>query len=72
MLLKVVFVKFKISNKFEQNIDETHSKQPKIHRKIQNPHQAMDFQNLKKKIHELKVCDFQKENHTLWYGFKKP
>jgi hypothetical protein len=39
MLLKVVFdktafVKFKISNNFKQNLDETHSKQPKIHRKI--------------------------------------
>ncbi len=39
VLLKVVFdktllVKFKISNYFKQNIDETHSKQPKIHRKI--------------------------------------
>ncbi len=39
MLLKVVFdktafVKFKISNNFKQNIDETRSKQPKIHRKI--------------------------------------
>jgi hypothetical protein len=36
MLLKVVFyktafLKFKISNHFKQNIDETHSKQPKIH-----------------------------------------
>jgi hypothetical protein len=35
MLLKVVFdkkalVKFKISNYFKQNIDETHSKLPKI------------------------------------------
>ncbi len=39
MLLKVVFdktvfVKFKISNKFKQNIDETHSKQPKLPMKI--------------------------------------
>jgi hypothetical protein len=39
MLLKVVFdktalVKFKINNNFKQNIDETYSKQPKIHRKI--------------------------------------
>jgi hypothetical protein len=39
ILLKVVFdktgfVKFKISNDFKQNIDETHSKQPKIYRKI--------------------------------------
>jgi hypothetical protein len=36
MLLKVVFdkavfVKFKIVNNFKQNIDETYSKQPKIH-----------------------------------------
>jgi hypothetical protein len=39
MLLKVVsdktaFVKFKIGNNFKQNIDETDSKHPKIHRKI--------------------------------------
>jgi hypothetical protein len=31
---KTAFVKFKISNNCKQNIDETHSKQPKIHRKI--------------------------------------
>ncbi len=37
----------------------------------------MDFKNLKKKIQEPKVsrllpnvCDLQKENHTLWYGYK--
>ncbi len=39
MLLKVIFdeeafVKFEIRNNFKQNIDETHSKQPKIYRKI--------------------------------------
>ncbi len=39
MLPKVVFdqrafVKFKISNNFKQNIDETDLKQPKIQRKI--------------------------------------
>jgi hypothetical protein len=39
MRLKVVFnktayVKSKISNNFKQNINETDSKQPKIHRKI--------------------------------------
>jgi hypothetical protein len=38
MLLKVAFdktafVKFNINNNMKQNIDETHSKQPKIHRK---------------------------------------
>jgi hypothetical protein len=31
---KTAFVKFKISNKFERNIDETDLKQPKIRRKI--------------------------------------
>ncbi len=31
---KTAFVKFKISNNFKQNIDETDLKQPKIHRKI--------------------------------------
>jgi hypothetical protein len=72
MLQKVVFaltdfVKFKIGNNFKQNIGETDSKQPKIHRKIHtNP---MDFKNLKKKIREPKVsrllrnlCDFRKKN----------
>ncbi len=39
MLPKLVFkitafVKFKISNNFKQNIDETDSKQAKIHKKI--------------------------------------
>ena len=71
---ETVFVKIKISNNFKQNIDETHSKQPKIY---ENPHQPMDFKNLKKKIRELRVstllpnvCDFQKENHTLGNDFK--
>jgi hypothetical protein len=39
--------------------------------------QPMDFKNLKKKIREPKVskllpnvCEFQKENHTLGYGYK--
>jgi|LakMenEpi03Aug12_release.lakeMendotaPanAssembly.Ray.scaffolds.fasta_scaffold738916_1 hypothetical protein len=78
MLLTVVFdkklVKFKIRNIIKQNTDETHLKQPKIHWKV---HSNMDFKNLKEKIHELtvsrllrNVCDFQKENHTLGYGFK--
>jgi hypothetical protein len=31
---KTAFVKFKISNNFKQNIDETLPKQPKIQRKI--------------------------------------
>jgi hypothetical protein len=83
MLLEVVFdktafVKFKINNNLKQNIDGTHSKQPKIHRKIYT-YQPMDFKTLKKKIHGSKVsrllsnvCDFQRENHTLRYGLKVP
>jgi hypothetical protein len=31
---KTVLVKFKINNNFKQNIEETHSKQPEIHRKF--------------------------------------
>ncbi len=80
MLLKVFFhktwfVKFKISNNLKQNIDETHSKQPKIYRKIHTS--LWVSKNLKKKIHEPEVsrllpnvCDFQKENRTVRYGFK--
>ncbi len=39
MLLKVIldktaFVKFNVSNNYKQNVDETHSKQPKIHKEI--------------------------------------
>jgi hypothetical protein len=78
MLLKVnfdetAFAKFKISNNFKQNIDDTQSEQPKIQRKIL----PLDFKSLEKKICEPKVsrllpnvCDFRKENHTLGYGFK--
>jgi hypothetical protein len=47
----------------------------KMHRK--NAYQPMDFKNLNKKIPKPKVlrlfaniCDFQKEIHTLGYGFK--
>jgi hypothetical protein len=45
---------------------------------IQNNQKSKGFKNLKKKIHEPKVsrllpnvCNFQKENHILWYGLKK-
>jgi hypothetical protein len=77
MFLKVVFdktafVKFKIGNNFKQNIDETHSKQPKIHRKIHTS--LWIFTNLKKKICEPKasrllpnLCDFQEKSYPrLW------
>ncbi len=75
MLLKVifdktVFIKFKISNNFKQNIDEAHSKQPKVYRKIYS--NLSTFKILRKKIPEPKVSrlfpkvsDFRKENHTL-------
>ena len=33
---KTAFVKYKISNNFKQKIDETNSKQKRIHRKIPN------------------------------------
>jgi hypothetical protein len=47
---KTAFVKFKISNNFKQNIDETHSKTTKNLQ--ENPYQPMEFKNLKKKICE--------------------
>jgi hypothetical protein len=54
---------------FKQNIDETQSKQPKIHMKI---HTSLWILKISRKICEPKVlrllpnvCDFQKENHTL-------
>ncbi len=31
---KTTFLKFKISNNFQKNVDETHSKQPRGHGKI--------------------------------------
>jgi hypothetical protein len=67
---KTVFVKFKISNYFKQNIDETHSKQPKFI-------PTYGFLKSQEKNREPKVsrllpnvCDFQKENYTQGYGFK--
>jgi hypothetical protein len=74
MLLKVAFVKFKISNNFKRNIDETHSKQPKIHRKTHTSLWILKITRKKFANQVLRllpnVCDFQKENHTLGYGFK--
>jgi hypothetical protein len=70
MVLKVVFdktafVKFKISNTFKKNTDVTHSKQPRICRKI---HTSLWICKSEEKICELKVlrllsnvCDFQKK-----------
>ncbi len=62
---KTAFFKFKISDNFKQNIDETDLKQPKIHRKIHTS-PPMNFKNRKKKIREPKgsrllqnLCDFQ-------------
>ncbi len=59
MLLKVVFdktalVKFKINNNFKQNIDETYSKQPKIHRKIHTSQRI------------FKICRKKSKNQQSW------
>jgi hypothetical protein len=71
-----VFLKFKISNNFKQTIDEKHSKQPNI-QSVGKSIPAYGFKNLKKKISEPKVsrllpnvCNFQKENNIIGYGFK--
>jgi hypothetical protein len=67
----VVFVKFKICNtiSFKQNIDETHSKQPKSQR-----NQPIDFYNFQKnpknKSQMQNVFLFEKEKHTLGCGFR--
>jgi hypothetical protein len=61
MLLKVVFdktlfVKFKISNNFKQNVNKTHLKQPKIQRKI---HTSLGiFKISRKKSANQKSRDF--------------
>jgi hypothetical protein len=52
----------------KQNLDETHSKQPKIHR---NPYQPMDFKNLKKKFRDPKVSRLMKYKCFL-AGYQKP
>jgi hypothetical protein len=81
MPLNIVFdeaaiAQFRISNNFKQNIDETHSKQPKIHRKI---HTSLWILEISKKICKPKVLrlspsvsDFQKENHTDLKIYRKP
>jgi hypothetical protein len=51
---KTAFVKFKISNNFKQNIDETHSKQPKTHRKI---HTGLWILKSQEKIRQPKVSE---------------
>jgi hypothetical protein len=61
-----VFVKFKISINSKENMDETDSKQPKIHRKIK----PMDFKNLKKKIRLAKVSRLLVREKSA-YGFLK-
>jgi hypothetical protein len=72
MLLKVIFdktafVKFMISN----NLNKT------LMKHIQNNQSSIGksipaYGFLKPKVSRLLpiVCDFRKENYTLWYGFK--
>jgi hypothetical protein len=65
---KTAFVKFKISNNFKQNIDKTHSKQQKIHRKI---HTGLWI--LKKSANQMSLakCFWFPKKKTIGYGFKK-
>ncbi len=53
---------------------ETHSNQLKLHRKIHTILWILKIsrKNPRTKVSRLllNVCDFQKENHTLGYGFK--
>ncbi len=72
MLLKVIFdktalVKFKINNNFKQNIDETYSKQPKIHRKI---HTTYGF--LKSEEKNLRTKSLETFAKCLWFPKRKP
>jgi hypothetical protein len=55
-------VKYKNGNNFKQNIDETHSEQPKIHRKIHNSLWRLKIQEPKVSIRLPNVCDFQNKN----------
>ncbi len=68
---KTAFVKFKISNNFKQNNDETHSKQPKIHRKIHTSQWILKSQEKNPQTKSLgllpNVCDFEKNTNTLGY-----
>jgi hypothetical protein len=68
---KTAFVKFKICNNFKQKIDETHSKQPKIHTSLWIL-KISRKKNRKPKVSRLLpyVCDFQSKNYTLGYGFE--
>ncbi len=72
MLLKVVFdktvfVEFKISNNFKQNIDETHSKQPKLPLKIHTSKRI--FKTSKKNARPRSLETFAK---SLWFPKRKP
>jgi hypothetical protein len=70
------FVKFKISNNFKRNIDETHSKLPKIHRKIHTSKCILKISR-KKSVNQKPwgFCQMfvvsKKENHTLGVWIKK-
>ncbi len=75
MFLKVVFDKTAILNlRLVITLYETLMKHVQITKNpYKNPHQPMNFKNFSKKIREPKVshvCDLQKANHILRYGFK--
>jgi hypothetical protein len=64
---KTAFIKFKISNNFKQNNDETHSKQPKIHRKIHTSHWILKSQEKNPQTKSLETLPnvFDAEKKTI-------
>ena len=68
MLLKIifdkaVFVKFKISNNFKQNIVEKHSQTTKNPQK--NPYQPMDFETKNQKSQDLYLMFVISKTNTI-------
>jgi hypothetical protein len=65
---KTVFVKFKISNKFERKIDETDLKLPKLYRKIHTS--ILILKKAREKIRELNFLETSAK--SLWFPQKNP
>ncbi len=67
---ETAFVKFKINNNFKQNIDETDSKQLRIHRKIHTGTSLWILKISRKKICEPNFVIANKKIRRIGYGFK--
>ncbi len=65
---KTAFVKFKISNNLNQNIDETDSKHPKIHRILKISRKKSANQKSKDFCNIFVISN--KKTYRLGYGFK--